>query len=829
MDHNFPFTCVLPNGIHARPATQLEQVCRQFDCDIQLTNLRSERSGNAKSILALIGTDTLLDDSCLMTFSGDDSKQAMIAVEAYITHEFPHCDEALDTIVDDDTIVLPQSLLRHQPTLLTGKSLVLGIAKGRLVDYHTVDLNNFATAQQDNEVARFEHAFQLVRESLTHSIATASEHEKDIIKSHLAILQDVSFIDDIHQRLIHNSTANAILACTDKLTQQLQHSSSRYLRDRSLDIQDIATQLLTAAYPDQHPVATLILTQPSIVIAQDLTPSQFLGLDKNLLQGLVLTNASKTSHTIILARAFNIPTLSAITLEQCEGALNTSVYLDSNLGVLAILSNSGCRHYFARAIKLQQQQQIAQAHLATQPAQTQDGKKIEIAANIACPIEVQSAFNNGAESIGLFRTEMLFMGRSDAPSETEQFAQYCDVLAAAGEKTVIIRTMDIGGDKSLDYLNLPHEINPFLGYRAVRIYPQFLSLFHTQIRAILRATAFGHVKLMIPMIQSIEEIRWVKKQIALVKAQLRHEGIAFDENMAVGIMVEIPSVVFIMDQFCLEVDFFSIGSNDMTQYLLAVDRNNNAVAHLYNSLTPAFLCMLNQVISTAHKHGRWVGLCGELSADLNMLPLLVGAGLDEISMSAPNILNTKAALSQLDSEACQTLFQQACDCATTAEIEALLTQARRNKPSKPLLSLDCVFKHAEFHNKEDTIQAMVGNLTIAGRVKNSYKLEEDIWAREAIFSTEIGYGFAIPHTKSEHIQDSSISIAQLATPIDWGSDAGDVDFIIMLTLNQEQSEQHMRIFSSLARKLINASFREQLKSCQTDTEIITMLTVELAI
>lgn len=225
--------------------------------------------------------------------------------------------------------------------------------------------------------------------------------------------------------------------------------------------------------------------------------------------------------------------------------------------------------------------------------------------------------------------------------------------------------MDIGGDKPIDYLNLPHEHNPFLGYRAVRIYPQFIALFHTQIRAILRAAPFGHTKVMIPMIQSIEEIRWVKEQIATVKAVMDSEGVAYGD-IELGIMVEIPSVAFIMDQFCKEVDFFSIGSNDMTQYLLAVDRDNDNVAKLYNSLAPSFLRLLKAVVEGAHEHGKWVGLCGELGANKKVLPLLVGAGLDELSMAAPSIAPTKAALRQFDSEQCRDLFAQACDCATIA-------------------------------------------------------------------------------------------------------------------------------------------------------------------
>lgn len=829
MKHELSFRCELPNGIHARPATHLEKICRQFDCNIQLTNRRNGNTGNAKSILALVGTDTLLNDECIMTFEGCDSPQAHEVLSLYLTEEFPHCDEVLETISDTHTVVLPQSLLRHSPMLLHGKRLATGIATGTLVSFSQVELNVFATDVCDNEAARFSHAHQLVANQLSTTIEQAGQLEIDIIAAHLSILNDSSFVGGIKALLSTHSTANAILAMVEKLSAQLQQSASAYLRERVVDIKDVATQLLVAAYPEVPCQREFTLTEPSIVIANDLTPSQFLGLDKNYLQGLVLTHAGSTSHTVILARAFGIPTLSGIEISQCVAAVSTSVYLDAQLGVLAIDANEAVQRYFKRALLLNQSQLESQQAFAHQQATTADGHCIEVAANIACSIEAPAAFANGAEGVGLFRTEMLFMDREQAPYEDEQFQHYRDVLEAANGKPVIIRTMDIGGDKPIDYLNLPHEHNPFLGYRAVRIYPQFLALFHTQLRAILRASVYGKAKIMIPMIQSIEEIRWVKQQLTIVKAQLDKEGISYSCSLQLGIMVEIPSVAFIIDQFCQEVDFFSIGSNDMTQYLLAVDRDNDQVSHLYNSLSPAFLRMLRQVVDTAHQHGRWVGLCGELGADTKVLPLLVGAGLDEISMGAPKIAATKTTLHTLNYAHCQQLFSEACDCPTIADVTALLDSAMNSESQKSLLGIECVFKHADFANKEEAIQALVGNLGITGRTDDAYKLEDDIWAREAVFSTGLGHGFAIPHTKSANIRHSSISIAQLDNPIDWQSDSGDVDFIIMLTLNQDQGDQHMRIFSSLARKLIHQSFRDSLKACDSAADIIALLQQELAL
>jgi len=829
MKNEIQFRCVLPNGIHARPASHLEKVCGQFQSQINLTNLRNGNTADAKSVLALVGTDTLMNDDFILSFDGEDSQQAITILSDYINNEFPRCDEALDTLADDKSVTLPQSLLRHRPTLLHGKRLAPGIGKGLLVGYRDIDLTSFITDIQHDEVTRFEQAHFQVRTSLEQKAKSASGHEKEIISAHLSIINDRTFVDGIKSNLAGNSTANAILAVVEKITKQLNQSTSAYLRERVLDIRDVATQLLTAAYPSVNVNTDFTLAEPSIVIANDLTPSQFLGLDKDLLQGLVLTHAGSTSHTVILARSFNIPTLSGIEANQCTGAINSQVYLDTNLGVIATQPNEGVCRYFNRAITLSKQLNDELHTFASQPARTADGKMIEIAANIACSFEASTAFEKGAEGIGLFRTEMLFMERSKAPDEDEQFGYYREALEVAADKPVIIRTIDIGGDKPIDYLNLPQENNPFLGYRAVRIYPEFLALFHTQLRAILRAAVHGNAKIMIPMIQSIEEIRWVKQQLEIVKEQLAQESLAFSAEVPLGIMVEIPSVVFIVDQFCKEVDFFSIGSNDMTQYLLAVDRDNASVAKLYNSLAPAFLRMLSQVVQTAHQHGRWVGLCGELGADAKVLSLLIGAGLDEISMSAPKITETKATLCKLNSEDCKTLFEQACQCPTIADVQTLLENAAANQESKPLLATECIIKPADFANKEEAIQAMVGNLGLVGRTDNAYELEEDVWAREEVFSTGLGHGFAIPHTKSENIRCSSISIAHLSQPIDWQSDSGDVDFIIMLTLNKAHADQHMRIFSTLARKLIHQSFRDQLRASKDDTEIIAMLESELAI
>ena len=396
------------------------------------------------------------------------------------------------------------------------------------------------------------------------------------------------------------------------------------------------------------------------------------------------------------------------------------------------------------------------------------------------------------------------------------------------KKTIIIRTIDIGGDKPVEYLNIPKENNPFLGYRAVRIYEEFIDLFKTQLRSILRASVNGPVKIMIPMISSLEEILWVKKILAEVRQELRQEKLNFTEDIPLGIMVEVPSTVFIIDQFCREVDFFSIGSNDLTQYLMAVDRDNAKVEKHYNSLNPAFLRTLKMIIDEVHRYGKWVGLCGELGANAAVLPLLVGLGLDELSMPAPSIPATKERIAQLNTGSCKQLLKEALNCCSATDVELLLRLFSSQQHEQPIITQECISLDHDLQSKEQVIKFMSDNLYLAGRTQSPDKLADDIWAREDVFSTDLGFGFAIPHTKSEHIEQSTISVSRLANPIKWGDD--DVQFIIMLTINKHSDgDLHLKIFSKLARKLMHAKFRQALMGSCSVQEVEATLKAELEI
>lgn len=824
------FLCPLPNGLHARPAWELKEQCSQWQSEVMFINHRQNARADAKSSLALIGTGTLFNDSCSLNISGSDEEQARRSLETYLQHRFIDSDSVQPTSAELAAHPLPRSLVRLNPDLLYGAVLANGVGAGALTLWQNDNLEAYrAIPASAEDSTRLEHSLATLAEQLNQQLRERDGESKTILSAHLSLIQDDEFAGNIRRLMDeqHKGLGAAIIANMEQVCDKLSSSASDYLRERVSDIRDISEQLLHITWPERRPRNTLILEQPTILVAEDLTPSQFLSLDLQHLSGMILEKTGRTSHTLILARASAIPVLSGLPLDALGRYAGQPAVLDAQCGVLAINPNAAVCGYYAIAQQLADKRQQQQAREASLPAFSRDNQRLDIAANIGTALEAPGAFANGAEGIGLFRTEMLFMDRDSAPDEQEQFEAYQQVLLAAGEKPVIFRTMDIGGDKNIRYLNIPQEENPFLGYRAVRIYPEFAGLFRTQLRAILRAATFGHAQLMIPMVHSLDQILWVKSELQKAIVELKRDGLRHAATIPLGIMVEVPSVCYIIDHFCDEVDFFSIGSNDMTQYLYAVDRNNPRVSPLYNPITPSFLRMLQQIVRAAHQHGKWVGICGELGGESRYLPLLLGLELDELSMSSPRIPGVKSQLRQMDSQACRALAAQACECRSAEEIETLLNQFAPQKDVRPLLALENIFVGESLSNKEQVIQFLCGNLGVNGRTEHPFELEEDVWQREEIVTTAVGFGVAIPHTKSQWIRHSSISIARLARPVDWQSEMGEVELVIMLTLGADEGINHVKVFSQLARKLVNKNFRQSLFAAQDAESLLALLEAEL--
>ena len=830
---SFSFSCELPNGVHARPASHVEAVCNGFDSSITWQNQRTGMSGNAKSVLSLISTDTLLGDECLITIEGQDEDSALTQLKQFITNEFPHCDAPLATTTQEDENLapLPRNFSNLNVAHIRGRSVSEGFGQGVLKAIGAINFDAFTdlppAKSLNEERSQLNSGLEAVAKSLTIQLNSSEHTEGEVLKAHLSIAKDEEFRQTITSNLVEGrSSADAIIATARHFGEVMKNSSSAYMRERELDIRDVCYQLLQSIYGDERFGSQNKLTQPTVCLADDLTPSQFLELDKSLLKGLILSHGGSTSHTVILARSFAIPTIVGVEGSRLTDLLDEEVIVDGTLGIVVTEIAESVERYYVQESKVKEIVSSRQAQFRDVAAQTFDGKVLEVAANIAHSVEAKAAFANGAEAVGLFRTEMLYMDRTSAPDEDELYNIFCQACDAANGKSIIVRTIDIGGDKPVDYLNIPAENNPFLGYRAVRIYPEFIEMFKTQLRAILRASAHGNLKIMIPMISSLEEILWVKDILAEVRQELRKEALPFAEKVPLGIMLEVPSVAFIIDQCCEEIDFFSIGSNDLTQYLMAVDRDNAKVAASYNSLNPAFLRTLDHVVREVHRHGKWIGLCGELGAKGSVLPLLVGLGLDEISMSSPSIPATKERIAKLDSRECRQLLNKAMQCRTIQEVEHVLAQFRMTQSEAPMVSADCISLDRDLRNKEEVIKTLSDNLFLTGRCRYPNKLADDLWAREDVFSTGLGFGFAIPHTKSEHIEQSAISVCRLAKSIEWGDE--EAQFVIMLTLNKHAAgDQHMKIFSKLARKIMHADFRDQLMTAETSYQIEALLKQEL--
>jgi fructose-specific PTS system IIA-like component len=815
------FICPLPNGVHARPASLLEEVSRNFTSEIILLNQRTGRTVSAKSVLAIISADIRHNDSCELTVSGVDEQEAMSRMTVFVDNTLPHCDDAPSLIPAlNGKSHLPLVLQNTDVTVCHGTPVVPGVAQGRVVQAGGFKI---PASLSMNGVTDSAAEWRVLDEALTNLIALydrqlASAKKKieiELLKAHRAIARDSEFHSQLHDAVVKNkrTAAGAIAGAEAHFSKMLFDSGSEMLRGRALDIQDVCFQLLRQVHGDAVGSMAIRLDADSIVVAESLTPGQFLAFDRNFLKGLVLAHAGTTSHTVILARSFGIPTLTGVSDLASARSGNQEAVIDADAGVLLTNLTETARRYYAMEQRRLTGRQTRVQQFAARPAATQDGHRIEIGANIASAGAATAAFDAGAEGVGLFRTEMLFLDRESAPDEAVQFEAYRSVLKAAKNFPVIIRTLDIGGDKPLDYLNLPAEENPFLGFRAVRIYPKFEPMFRTQVRALVRASAHGKLKLLLPMIATVDEARWVKKIISEEQAKCAAEKIPFDNAMPVGAMIELPAAAFAMDALCRELDFFSIGSNDLLQYLMAADRANASVAGLYNPLQPAFLRLLKQITDAARANKKWIGLCGEMGGQTKFLPLLAGFGLNEISASTPAIAGLKAELAGLKFADCQQLLAAALGCATAGEVMALLENFSSRRTAA-LIDPELVIVDSDAATKEEAIKQAVDRLYILGRTEDSRAVEEAIWRREQTYSTGFGHGFAIPHCKTNAMRFNSLVLLKLKSPVKWNSlDGRPVRVVILFAVRETNSAtEHMKVFAKLARQVMNENFRARLEN-----------------
>ena len=504
---------------------------------------------------------------------------------------------------------------------------------------------------------------------------TFGEEKEAIFEGHIMLLEDEELEQEIIA-LIKDKLITADAAAHEVIEGQataLEELDDEYLKERAADVRDIGKRLLRNILG--LAIIDLSAIQDEVIlVAADLTPSETAQLNLNKVLGFITDLGGRTSHTSIMARSLELPAIVG------TGDVTKRVKNDDYL-ILDAVNNQVFVNPSNDVIEAQRalQKQVAEeknelAKLKDLPAITLDGHQVEVCANIGTVRDIAGAERNGAEGVGLYRTEFLFMDRDALPTEEEQFEAYKAVAEACGDQAVIVRTMDIGGDKELPYMNFPKEENPFLGWRAIRIAMDRKEILRDQLRAILRASAFGKLRIMFPKIISVEEVRSLKQSIEEFKAELRQEGKAFDEQIEIGVMVETPAAATIARHLAKEVDFFSIGTNDLTQYTLAVDRGNDMISHLYQPMSPSVLNLIKQVIDASHAEGKWTGMCGELAGDERATLLLLGMGLDEFSMSAISIPRIKKIIRNTNFEDAKVLAEQALAQPTTDELMALVNK-----------------------------------------------------------------------------------------------------------------------------------------------------------
>ena len=655
-----------PQGLHARPAAVFAAEAKKFKSDVRV--LRGGDSANAKSVVALMALATKFGDTLRVEAAGPDAGEAAAALARLLASgsgEKPG--DAPAPAATAAAAVAPQRAAPADANEFTGVSASPGLAVGKIVQFRqeVIDVAEAGEAPQ-RERGRLEAAQHEARQQIETLKAKLTDPSKaQILDAHLELLDDPGLNDAAIAGISDGKSAGfAWRAAFEAQASMLEKVDNALLRERAGDIRDVGRRVLAllAGVKQAH----IDVPGESILIAEELSPSDTASLDRSKVLGFCTTTGGATSHVAILARSLGIPAICGID----EGALQlpdgTLVVLDGSHGSLR--RNPGAdelakaRERIERQTKKREEEKVA----ANKQAVTADGHRIEVAANIRNAQEAREAVAAGAEGVGLLRSEFLFDNRDTAPSEDEQAAEYCAVAEALGrERPLVVRTLDVGGDKPLSYLPLPKEDNPFLGLRGVRVSLDRPDMFRVQLRAILRAAPIGNLHIMFPMVAAIEEVRAAKKM-------LQEEAGDRIGDVKIGVMIEVPSAALIAEPLAREVDFFSIGTNDLTQYTLAMDRGHPKLAKQADGLHPAVLRLIGMTVEGAHQHGKWVGVCGGIASDAMAVPVLVGLGVDELSVSVPAVGSIKAQIARLRMDEARKLAAKVVTLGTAAEVRALL-------------------------------------------------------------------------------------------------------------------------------------------------------------
>lgn len=564
-------------------------------------------------------------------------------------------------------------------SILNGIAASDGIAFGKAYTLVEPDLS-FEKKTIDNvdaEIERFHSALKTSENELGKIRAKVANEQGEenaaIFDAHILVLQDPELISAIEDKTKTDKVniENALKETTDMFISMFEDMDNEYMRERAADIKDVTKRILAHLLGVTLPNPGMIEEQ-SIVIAVDLTPSDTAQINKEFVKGFVTDIGGRTSHSAIMARSMEIPAIVGSKAATTTIKVDDHLIVDGINGEVHINPSEELIEEYNKRNEEFQSKKAEWAVFKDEPTVSSDNHQVELAANIGSPQDISSIIENGAEGVGLYRTEFLYMEGTELPSEEVQFEAYKSVLENMGDKPIVVRTLDIGGDKKLPYWEFPEEMNPFLGVRAVRLTLKEKFVFRTQLRALLRASVYGNLKIMFPMIATLDEFREAKALLLEEEQNLRNEGVAVSDSIEVGIMVEIPSTAVLADQFAKEVDFFSIGTNDLIQYTFAADRMNEQVSYLYQPYNPAILRLVKMVIDAAHAEGKWAGMCGEMAGDPIAVPILLGLGLDEFSMSATSILRARSQIKGLNKKDMEILAEKALNLQTNDQVQELV-------------------------------------------------------------------------------------------------------------------------------------------------------------
>jgi phosphocarrier protein FPr len=673
------------HGLHARPAARFVQTASRFKADVRVSNLTTGGpSVSAKSLNALATLGALHGHKIQIQAQGEQAHEAVQALKKLVEERFGEA-----AIAPPQPVPPSVQVTEPQPAderILRGLPVSEGVAVAPVFHYESLppQIPDYQPEDSRAEWQKLQTALEKVRRSILERqremVSRVGEEEAAIFEAHALLLSDEELLENA-RALIEKRHYNAALAwkeSVETIVARFQALADDYLKQRAVDVQDVGNQVLRELSGEVH--EKIQFSEPVILVADDLTPTETASLDLERVQGIALLSGGATSHSAILARSLGIPAVTGLPMRIKQIPQQTLVGLDGFKGEVLIQPDAEAQKTLAEKRKRwleEKQRLLASTH---QAAVTADGLSIEVAANVGNLADAQAAVQNGADGIGLLRTEFLFLTRQTPPTEDEQYQAIHQIGLTMQGKPVIVRTLDVGGDKPLPYINQQPEANPFLGVRALRLSLQRLDLFRTQLRAILRAGADTHLRIMFPMVASIEEVLQANQFLQTVHRELEEEGLPHRWPIETGIMVEIPSAAIAADTFAPHVAFFSIGTNDLTQYTMAAERGNPQLNYLNDALHPAILRLIAQVTAAAEKHGKWVGVCGELAGDPAAAPILIGLGVRELSVNTAAIPRIKAIVRALTTARAQEIARQVLDCPNAVEVRRLATDFLNTLP-----------------------------------------------------------------------------------------------------------------------------------------------------